>query len=47
MEKLRSWLYIKIVNDYKSKGTCGVMQHTELFRIIHICNKIECCVIFA
>lgn len=47
MEKLRSWLYIKTVNDYKSKGTCGVMQDIELFRIRHISNKIEWCVLFA
>jgi len=47
MEKLRSLLYIKIVNDYKSKGTCGVMQDIELFRIRHICNKMEWCVLFA
>jgi len=30
MEKLRSWIYIKKMNDYKSKGTCGVKHDIEL-----------------
>jgi hypothetical protein len=47
MEKLRSWLYIKIVNDYKIKGTCGLMQDIELFSSRHLRNKTESCVLFA
>jgi len=47
MAKLRSWLYIKIVNDYKSEGTCGFMQDIELFSIRHACSKTERRVLFA
>lgn len=43
MEKLLSWLYIKKVNDYRSKGTCGFLQDIELFSIRHVCNKTERC----